>query len=227
MPATATAASAAPVTPVGRYRLTTTTVKTHLIVNADHTFQIVEFGDSGTWTQIGSVVALGAYNGPDGGCVFVGAMNATGISGKGHPGTFSCGGPSVFPMYAVRLPAKGGAWPVGHAGASLRAELGRSASPAVTAIDPTGSYTAVQNGIPNGFVVAADHTVSWPDAGESGTWAQFNDVAAFLVTSYTGDRGCFAVGRVHTTSINTPKAPGESVCPGDVVSSWYARRLAG
>jgi hypothetical protein len=228
VPAAATAASAAtadPVSPVGRYRLTTTTRKTHLIINADHTFQIIEFGDSGTWAQLGDVIALGLWSGSDIGCVMVGVVNTTGISGKGHPGNFSCGQSSVFPMYAVRLPPQGGAATVRRAGGSLRASLGRPAAPAVTSLDPTGSYTAIQNGQPTGFVVASDHNVTWADLGDSGTWAEFNDVAAFLVTSFTADRGCFSVGRVHTTSVNTPKAPGPTICPGDVQSSWFARRL--
>jgi len=218
-------ASADAPSPVGRYRLTTTTRKTQLVVNADHTFLIVDFNDGGTWAQVGNVIALGVYSGSDIGCVLVGVVNATGISGKGHPGNFSCGTSTVFPLYAVRLPPKGGGATASPAGGSLRAALGRSARPAATPIDPTGSYTASRSGAPTRFVVASDHNASWPDLGESGTWAELNGLAAFLVISFTTNRGCLSLGRVHATAINSAKQPGPTVCPGAVESTWFARRL--
>jgi hypothetical protein len=87
----------------------------------------------------------------------------------------------------------------------------------------TGSYRAFFSvGFDTALQVSADHTATWPDFGDSGTWEQFGKTAAFLVT--VNEKGCIEIGTVSRAGINSLAAPGPYFCPGPSEGTWYANR---
>jgi hypothetical protein len=71
-------------------------------VNADRTVAWPDFGDSGSWEQFGSVVALLATVGEPG-CLDIGKVTTAGINSKASPGLYVCAG-LVGTWYAKRNP---------------------------------------------------------------------------------------------------------------------------
>jgi hypothetical protein len=216
------AAIAPDISPVGTYRAVISgNFKSRLDVFADHTFRLKP-RSSGTWAQLGEVIALGITEGPGAvaGCIFMGKVNDRGISAPAKPGVYDCNSSNDSPWYANRLSSQ-----TSEEAASAVSQpplIAARAGARPSAQSATGSYTAFySNGSSSVLDVNADRTVAWPDFGDSGTWEQFGQTAAFLVT--VNETGCLDIGKVTKAGINSLAAPGPYVCP-TLEGTWYADR---
>jgi len=80
-----------------------------LVLNADFTFSITRFGDTGVWIVTGRSFAMSitASTRGDGGCTFSGTIRPDGINSSRpkRQGYYTCSGAAALRWYAVKQPS--------------------------------------------------------------------------------------------------------------------------